>query len=168
MNVSAKIGDVVDCSGDVLVCPANPWLNMSGGVNGEILLRCGTEIQTELHGHLKLLQAKHVEPTTVVVTSASTLDYKQIVHAVAIDAFYDTNKTVVEATLVAAWAIASKIGNTVVMPALATGYGRLSFVDFFAAFRAALDRSRSLNIQLLLVLRHAEQLRQFGNCSMKL
>ena len=39
MNVSVGVGDVLDASADVLISTANPWLNMSGGVNGAIRQR---------------------------------------------------------------------------------------------------------------------------------
>ena len=37
MNVVVTVGDVLDAAADVLISTANPWLNMSGGVNGAIL-----------------------------------------------------------------------------------------------------------------------------------
>ena len=36
MNVVVTVGDVLDASADVLISTANPWLSMSGGVNGAI------------------------------------------------------------------------------------------------------------------------------------
>ncbi|SMP73136.1 hypothetical protein SAMN06265222_11630 [Neorhodopirellula lusitana] len=36
MNVVVTVGDVLDASADVLFSTANPWINMSGGVNGAI------------------------------------------------------------------------------------------------------------------------------------
>ena len=36
MNVVVTVGDVLDAAADVLISTANPWLNMSGGVNGAI------------------------------------------------------------------------------------------------------------------------------------
>ena len=47
--VKLKCGDVFDEVGDALVCPANSQLNLSGGVNGEILLRGGDVVQVEGH-----------------------------------------------------------------------------------------------------------------------
>jgi hypothetical protein len=31
IEISVNIGDVLDEAADALVCPANPWLNLSGG-----------------------------------------------------------------------------------------------------------------------------------------
>ena len=157
MFFSVEVGDVFEKSADVLICPANPWLNLSGGVNGEILLRCGEEIQKELHKNLVNLNTSYVEPTSVFVTSAGTLNYENIVHAVAIDAFYDTNQDLVVNTLLAAWESAAELGYEVVMPTLATGYGRLPYEEFFAAMHSALHLATEIDIRLLLILRHEDQ-----------
>ena len=53
MKCSVKVGDVLDEHADVLICPANPWLNLSGGVNGAILMRGGQAVQDELQSHLR-------------------------------------------------------------------------------------------------------------------
>ena len=55
MRWSVKQGDILDEPADVLVCSANPWLNLSGGVGGEVLLRHGPQMQQELH---RLLAAR--------------------------------------------------------------------------------------------------------------
>lgn len=49
MRWIVKHDDILDEPADVLVCSANPWLNLSGGVGGEILLRYGPQMQEELH-----------------------------------------------------------------------------------------------------------------------
>ena len=41
MRLHIKSGDILEEAADVLVCPANVYLNMSGGVNGAILLKGG-------------------------------------------------------------------------------------------------------------------------------
>jgi len=47
-----KVGDILAEAADV-ICPANPWLNMSGGVNGAILSLGGEAMQQELHAFLR-------------------------------------------------------------------------------------------------------------------
>jgi len=37
MDIQVKVGDVLDEQADVLICTANPWLNMSGGVNVHLI-----------------------------------------------------------------------------------------------------------------------------------
>lgn len=156
MIVSVVKGDVFEVSGDVLICPGNPWLNMSGGVNGEILLRCGPKIQTELHQHLVSRSLEQVPPGTVVVTESDKLNFKHLVHAVAIDVFYDTSTEIVTKTLCAAWEQAAHLGQYVVMPAIATGYGRLPLEEFGKAFSDAVALSSGINMQLTLILRSQE------------
>jgi hypothetical protein len=40
-NVLVKAGNVSGEGADVLICPANPWLNLSGGDCGALLLSGG-------------------------------------------------------------------------------------------------------------------------------
>ena len=58
MNVSVLVGDVLDVPADVLISTANPWLQMTGGVNLAIILRpkgedVHAELQTETVFYLK-------------------------------------------------------------------------------------------------------------------
>lgn len=161
MKASVTIGDVFEHQADVLICPANPWLNLSGGVNGEILQRCGTPIQEELHNHLDKTGRKHLLPGSTAVTSAYGLNFKKIVHSVAIDAFYDTDKQIVTNALVESWRTASVYGATVCMPSVATGYGRLPFNDFASSFHSAISTLQEIDIDVLLVLRNQENLDAF-------
>ncbi|MCC6698837.1 MAG: hypothetical protein IT365_24645 [Candidatus Hydrogenedentes bacterium] len=49
MHVTIKTGDIVEEDVDGLVCSGNIWLNMSGGVNGELLRLGGEAMQRQLH-----------------------------------------------------------------------------------------------------------------------
>ncbi len=134
MNVLCEVGDVLDASADVLISTANPWLNMSGGVNGAIRERC-PEIQEELLAYLRTVGKPAVAAGTVVQTSAGSLPFAHIIHAVAIDPIYDSSTKVVGDTLIAAFDLAHSLSaRTVSLPALATGYGPLSIADFGRAF----------------------------------
>ncbi|QDV27576.1 macro domain-containing protein [Aureliella helgolandensis] len=118
MNVVLTIGDVLDASADVLICTANPWLNMSGGINGAIRERCD-EIQAELRTHLDSIMQSAVPAGTVVRTSAGSLPFSHIIHAVAIDPFYDSSHQLVAATLTAAFELACSLGaRSVSLPTL--------------------------------------------------
>jgi hypothetical protein len=90
MKVQIAVGNVLDFSADVLISTANPWLNMSGGVNAAIHERC-PEIQTELHAILKTKSIASLPPGSVVRTSAGSLPFQNIIHDIAIDAFYDSS-----------------------------------------------------------------------------
>jgi len=88
MNIVATVGDVLNAPADVLISTANPWLNMSGGVNGAIRER-EPSVQSELRAHLESIGKSAISAGSVVRTSAGTLSFSHIIDAVAIDPFYD-------------------------------------------------------------------------------
>ena len=111
MKITVTVGDVLTAQADALISTANPWLNMSGGVNGAILASAGGEtIQAELKAYLQKLGRASVPPGTVVVTSAGPLEYEKIIHAVAIDPFYDSSVDLVATTLKAALKASFELG----------------------------------------------------------
>ena len=131
MDVVVAVGDVLDISADVLISTANPWLNMSGGVNGAIRDR-EPDIQSELRAHLESIGQSAIRATSVVRTSAGALPFSNIIHAVAIDPFYDSSHHIVANTLTAAFDLAVSLGaKSIAMPTLATGYGPMT-IDAFA------------------------------------
>jgi O-acetyl-ADP-ribose deacetylase (regulator of RNase III) len=156
MNVVVCVGDVLDHPADVLISTANPWLNMSGGVNGAIAARCGPGIQSELRDFLNSRGQAAVPPRTVVRTSAGSLPFRHIIHAVAIDPFYDSSIEIVRDTLVAAFDLAVSLGaRTISTPTLATGYGHLS-IDSFGHALAPLIVGRRFILDITLVVRSSE------------
>lgn len=163
MRILIKAGDILDEWADVLVCSANPHLNLSGGVNGAILLRGGAAVQQELRAFLAARGRPWVEPGTVVRTGPGPLAVGHVLHAVAVDAFYGTSADLVRRTIERALADAAGLGaRTVALTALATGYGRMRMADFARALAAAV-RDREWGIEeLRVVVRHegeAETLR---------
>lgn len=153
MIVNVSQGNILESAADVLISPANPWLNMSGGINGEILSRCGMDIQNELNAYLDECGLKAVPGATVVPTKSVGLPFKHIVHAVAIDPFEDSSEHLVGRTLVAAFQLADAFGaNSVSLPALATGYGPLSHTQFAQAFAKAMHDHYFLVERIFLVL----------------
>ena len=134
MNVEVTVGDVLNLAGDALISTANPWLNMSGGVNGAIR-ECEPDIQSELYGYLESIGKTAIPAGSVVRTSAGSLPFSHIIHAVAIDPFYETTHQIVIDTLSAALDLAVSLNaKSVVMPTLATGYGPMSINAFAHAF----------------------------------
>lgn len=141
MRWSVKLGDILDEPADVLVCSANPWLNLSGGVGGEILLRYGQRMQEELHGLLAGRGLRSVPQGEVVPCGPCGTPYKAVLHAVAVDCFYDSSPQVVEAVVSRALALAASLGaGKVALTALATGYGRMSIPDFAGGLAPILGR----------------------------
>jgi O-acetyl-ADP-ribose deacetylase (regulator of RNase III) len=164
-KISIKIGDLLDETADVIISTANPWLNMSGGVNGAILSRGGQSIQEELHTYLRTIAQSAVEPGTVVITSPGPLHAKQLLHAVAIDPFYDSSVELVRQTLERALSIAKGLeARTVAMPTLATGYGHLTMEQFSLGLAGAMDSDWTPIETLTVVVQkpeNADLLRQF-------
>lgn len=134
MDVIVHVGDILDVPADVMVCSANPWLNLSGGVGGAVLARIGDSIQAELHQYLKESGTSSVPAGTVVRTSAGGLPVRSLIHAVAIDPFYDSSIELVRSTLSACFEMAASLSaHTITVPALATGYGPLTIEAFSEA-----------------------------------
>src|SRR5262245_11260902 len=158
MKIEVQTGDVLDVAADVLVSTANPWLQMTGGVNLAILLRTqGERIHEELQRYLPTTGRRLVEPGTVVRTGPGSLPVKHVLHAVAIDPSYDSSVELVASTIVTALTQARELGaRAVSMPALGTGFGPLSMEDFATALLQVTRREWSPLETLTVVLRNEE------------
>ncbi|WP_436717365.1 macro domain-containing protein [Roseiconus lacunae] len=169
MQVEIKVGDVLQCPADVLISTANPWLNLSGGVNGAILSAVGPAIQDELHAYLKAQGISAVPAGTVVQSGAGSLPFQCILHSVAIDPFYDSSIDLVGTTLRTALRMVIERGaQTVASPTLATGYGPLTITDFGRAVSSLLSDSKFDAITLTIVVRseeHRAELHEVIHCT---
>jgi len=133
-------GNIVDHKADGLISTGNVFLNMSGGVNGELLSRGGIHMQKELHACLSRQQWSYVDPGFTMVVGPDPFDFKCIVYTVAVDAFYESSIELVCQCLQKSFALLLQRGcNSVALAALATGYGRLSRQDFGCALRQFID-----------------------------
>lgn len=140
MRWQLRNANLLDQPADVLICSANPFLNLSGGVGGELLMRHGQEIQDELRTYLSSRKLRYVQPCDVIATYNGPAPYKAILHAVAIDAFYDTSPEWVTMTMKKALQMAAEhSAQRVAMAGLATGYGRMPMADFAAGLRPLLS-----------------------------
>jgi O-acetyl-ADP-ribose deacetylase (regulator of RNase III) len=136
-----KHGNLLAEPADALIVSANPFLNLSGGVGGALLNKYGQALQTELQYHLKKIGQRYVQPMAVVPTFGGDVPYRIILHAVAIDAFYDSSPDWVTAAMLKALELGAKYeARTVAAAALATGYGRLPMIDFAAGLNPLLRR----------------------------
>src|SRR5262249_42495424 len=158
MTTDVLVGDVLSVPADVLVATANPWLQMTGGVNLAIILRPrGEFVHEELQRYLPATQPRIVPPGTVVRTGPGSLPVKHILHAVAIDPSYDSSVELVANTITTALRQARELGAKVVsIPALATGFGPLTMEDFATGLRQATARDWSPIETLKVVLRTEE------------
>jgi O-acetyl-ADP-ribose deacetylase (regulator of RNase III) len=77
----------------------------------------------------------------VVPYSDATLPYRAILHAVAIDGWYNSSPHIVEETVATALRLAAGYGaKRVALAALATGFGHLSLAEFAEGVRPLLGR----------------------------
>lgn len=84
----------------------------------------------------------YLRPGEVVPYTDSALPYRAILHAVAIDAWYDSTPAIIEQTVATALTLAAEFGaKRVALAALATGYGHLSLSDFAAGVRPLVQRA---------------------------
>ncbi|ELP30137.1 macro domain-containing protein [Rhodopirellula baltica] len=75
MQIHVQVGDVLAAAADALISTANPWLNLSGGVNGATLAATGPATQEELHGYLRSQGISAVPAGTVVQSSSGNLPF---------------------------------------------------------------------------------------------
>jgi O-acetyl-ADP-ribose deacetylase (regulator of RNase III) len=136
---TTAVGELLDATADALICPANPQLNLSGGVGGAFQLRYGHAMQDFLHGWLKDRDLQYVNPGDTVVAPPCGSHFRAVVHAVAIDAFYDTSLVFIRDAYAKAFAaIAEMKCDSVASACLACGYGRLTPDVFISAMRGVI------------------------------
>jgi O-acetyl-ADP-ribose deacetylase (regulator of RNase III) len=159
MNVEVFAGNIVEVPADVLVSTANPWLQMTGGVNLAIIVRPkGDDVFAELQDYLRATGKKMVDPGTVVCTGPGSLPVKKILHAVSIDPSYDSSIELVANTIVTALSQARQLDARIVtLAALATGFGPLLMEDFATALQEALRRDWAPLETLKVVVKHEEE-----------
>lgn len=131
MHWSLFVGDVLDVPADVLVCSANVYLNLSGGVGGAFALRYGPAMQLALHNYLASNNLRFVGRGEVVEMPPCGSTYRAVFHAVSVDAAYDTTPGVVSSVLRESLRRSATLGaRSVALTAVGTGYGRLSLPVF--------------------------------------
>src|SRR6516225_3905148 len=159
MKVEVFAGNILDVPADVLISTANPWLQMTGGVNLGIIVRPqGELVYEELQQHLRESGRKVVDPGTVVCTGPGSLPVKKILHAVSIDPSYDSSVDLVARTIVNALSQARQLNaRTVTLAALATGFGPLLMEDFARALQQALAHDWTPLETLKVVVKHQDE-----------
>jgi len=156
MNVEVLAGNILDEPADVLIATANPWLQMTGGVNLGIIVRPqGELVYEELQRYFGDSGQKTVDPGTVVCTGPGSLPVKKILHAVSIDPSYDSSIDLVRDTIVRALSLSQQLNaRTVTLAALATGFGPLLMEEFALALRQALQQDWTPLETLKIVVKH--------------
>jgi len=156
MRIEIFAGDILEVPADVLISTANPWLQMTGGVNLGIVVRPrGDLVYSELQDYLHGTGQQFVDPGTVVCTGPGSLPVQNILHAVSIDRSYDSSIELVRKTIVTALSKACELNARIVtLPALATGFGPLLMEDFAAALEQAIIGDWRPIETLKVVLKH--------------
>jgi O-acetyl-ADP-ribose deacetylase len=164
MQWRIKHGDILDERADVLVCSANPYLTLSGGVGGAFLLRYGDAMQRELERYLAKSQRRFVDQGEVVPMPACSTPYKAVFHAVGVDAFYQSSAEVITQVVTKALEMAAELeASQVALSAIATGYGRLSLSEFANGIKPVMKREFPPIAEIVLCLQNqgsAETLEQ--------
>jgi len=163
MKWRVQCGNILDESADILICSANPFLTMSGGVGGAYLLRYGNAVQDELRQHLAAMNVRFAPRGSVVKTSAGGGPYAALLHAVGVDALYATTPEAIRETLRAALGMAAELNATkVTVAAIGTGYGRMSASDFARALAPLLKEDLPQVGEAVVCLRNSEDCDSIG------
>ena len=161
MRWRVQQGDILDIQADVLVCSANVYLTLSGGVGGAFLLRYGPEMQTVLERYLIDRNIRHVERGDVVEMPPCGSPYRAVLHAVAVDGFSASSGEVVGQVISASLQRAAALSaQRVALAGLAMGYGRLPVAEFAAGLGQVLRRCFAPVEEVVVCLRSAEDVEE--------
>jgi O-acetyl-ADP-ribose deacetylase (regulator of RNase III) len=158
-----KHGDLLDEPADVLVCSANVFLNLSGGVGGAFLLRYGGAMQEALRAYLASRQQVFVQPGEVIRMPPCGSPYKAVFHAVAVDAFYQSSANLVRDVMMSSLRAAAECeAPKMALAAVGTGYGRLSMKEFAEAVRPLLHVEFSPVQEVVVCLRNCHDVEELA------
>ena len=133
-------GDILDIQADILVCSANVFLNLSGGVGGAFLLRYGPAMQEALHRYLAERGIRHLNRGDVIQMPPCGSPYQAVLHAIAVDGVYETSPEIIASTLRESLKQAARLSaSAVALTAVGTGYGRMSMAGFAQAIRSIMQ-----------------------------
>lgn len=139
MRWQLKQTNLLDEPADVLVCSANVALNLSGGVGAELLGRYGKRMQDSLHAIVQERSPRAAKRGEVIAYAGEELPYKAILHAVAIDGWYESSPQIITDITRKALEMAAGYGaRKVAFTVLATGFGNLTLADFAQGIRPVL------------------------------
>lgn len=166
MHWRLKQTNLLDEPADVLVCSANVSLNLSGGVGAELLGRYGNRMQKSLHALLQNRSPRAAQRGEVIAYTGEEMPYKAVLHAVAIDGWYQSSPQVITDIIRKSLKTAAEFGaRKVAFTVLATGFGNLSLAEFAQGVRPVLNDEfppvEEVVFGLLLDFQVAEMARHF-------
>lgn len=141
MKWCVKAGSLLDEPAEVLICSANPHLTLSGGVGADLLARYGAALQEPLTAAVRARTPHFLNQGEIFVQHAAQTPYLAILHAVAIDGWYESSPAVIKSIVTDALTTAAKLGaRRVALAALATGFGHLTLAQFAEGIRPVLQQ----------------------------
>jgi O-acetyl-ADP-ribose deacetylase (regulator of RNase III) len=139
MRWTLKQTNILDESADALICSANVNLMLSGGVGAELLARYGGAMQQDLQRWLQSRSPRCAARGDIIPYMGREVPYKVVLHAVAIDGWYESSPEIItDVTRKALEMAASHGARKVALTALATGFGHLTFAEFAQGVRPLL------------------------------
>lgn len=141
---SLKQKNILDEPADVLICSANVNLLLSGGVGADLLARYGNAMQGVLQTQILASNPHCAQQGEIFQYIGPEMPYRMVLHAVAINGWYESSPAVITDIIRRALKIAADIGaKKVALTALATGFGKLTFDEFAQGVRPLLNESIS-------------------------
>ena len=160
-----KTGNLLDMPSDVLICSANPHLTLSGGVGSDMLARFGPAMQAALSKIVRQRSPHFIPRGEVITYSDSMLPYRAVLHAVAIDGWYDSSPQIIQEIVAKSLNLATEFAaKRVALTALATGFGHLSLAEFAEGIRPLLTKEFPPIEEVCISLLEDYRLRELAGC----
>lgn len=158
MQWTVTHGNILNEPAHVLVCSANVFLTLSGGVGGSLLQQFGPRLQDELNTYLVTHGVRHVPRGTVIVTQPPDVPWRGIIHAVAVDGMYETSPEVIAQVVAESLRSAAMLdAKYVALTALATGFGKLTLRQFARGIASLGSTSFGSVERVSIVVRHEHE-----------
>lgn len=164
-NWLLKQKNILDEPAEVLICSANVNLLLSGGVGADLLARYGNVMQEALLAHLQKREPHCAQRGEIIQYSGSEMPYRAVLHAVAMNGWYESSPEIITDIVRRALKIAAERGaRKVALTALATGFGRLTFAEFAQGIKPLLRESSPPIDEVVVCLLLDFQVAELGRC----
>jgi O-acetyl-ADP-ribose deacetylase (regulator of RNase III) len=154
-TIIVKMGDIIHEETDAIVCPANSYGHMRGGVSAAIRLAGGDIIEKEA------MEKSPIQIGDAIVTTAGKLKARYIIHSPTVTIPVErTTKEAVRKAVRAALRIARTYRlQSISMPGMGTGTGWLPYEDaaviMLEEIKAELD-SNECSLNMIVLVAHSE------------
>ena len=163
MRWIVKQNDILDEPADVLICSANAHLTLSGGVGAGLLVRYGNAMPTALQEVVQKRSPHCVKQGEIIPYAGPETPYRLVLHAVAIDGWYESSPEIVTDVTRRALKIAAEKGaKKVALTTLATGFGHLTLAEFGKGITPLLNENVSPIEEVTICLLHDFQVAELA------